>query len=210
MIHEHATDETKEHAALYALGALDSAETDTFERHLQEGCSSCQAELEAFRSVVGHLGFNANVENPPDTLRAKILAAVAEHAQPSPTDSLSETFRATAQSLVSVLVRAAEGIWQEVMPGLQAKFLFSDAATGRTTALVRMSPGVQYPPHRHIAPEEFYVLEGGCIIDGKELLPGDYLRAPTGSIHTQTTTNDGCLVLVIVSLENEVLDAVTE
>ena len=62
MIHEHATDETRERAALYALGTLDSAEAKTFESHLQEGCSSCQAELIAFQNVVGHLGVNANIE----------------------------------------------------------------------------------------------------------------------------------------------------
>ena len=67
---------------------------------------------------------------------------------------------------------------------------------GRMTALARMEPNTSYTAHRHSAPEEFYLLEGTCYVDGQLLQTGDYHRAETGSIHTETSTKDGCLMFI--------------
>ena len=123
MKHDQPTDETKELAALYALGALEPAEAASFERHMQDGCASCQAELSTFQNVVGDLGQTTFEEAPPNTLRSKVLAAMMDEAQDSASTSFADTLHSAAKTLESVLVRAAEGIWQNVMPGLQAKFL---------------------------------------------------------------------------------------
>ncbi|GJL71966.1 MAG: hypothetical protein NMNS01_11650 [Nitrosomonas sp.] len=53
-----------------------------------------------------------------------------------------------------------------------------------------------------------YVLEGTCQFDEQLLQPGDYHRADAGSIHNQTATKDGCLMLMIFSPNNEMLDHV--
>ena len=76
------------------------------------------------------------------------------------------------------------------------------------TALARMAPNTHYAAHRHATPEEFYILEGACNVDGQLLYPGDYHRAETGSIHYDTSTQDGCLMLIIFSPNNEMLDRV--
>jgi anti-sigma factor ChrR (cupin superfamily) len=86
-----------------------------------------------------------------------------------------------------------------------AKLLSYDSVSRRTTALVRIVPGTRYAPHRHAAAEELYVLEGGCLCGGRELTVGDYHRAEAGTEHHDTSSDDGCLLLVISSPQNEML-----
>ncbi len=86
-----------------------------------------------------------------------------------------------------------------------AKVLSYDSTSRRVTFLVRIAAGRRYAPHRHAAAEERYVLEGGCLSGGRELAVGDYHRAEAGTVHHDTSTDDGCLLLVISSLQNEML-----
>ena len=207
MNHLHPTDETSERAALYALGALEGEEVQAFEQHLEEGCVSCQAELEGFKAVVGQLGHSATVVAPRNSLRTELMERVKNEGQGSKKDDIP-TPQAKEGEAGLTFVRASDELWQEVMPGILLKPLSVDTAQGRMTALVRMAPGVTYPPHRHTAPEEFYCLEGTCFIGGQLLHPGDYHRAETGTIHHETSTKDGCLILGIFSPNNEMFDPI--
>jgi len=102
-------------------------------------------------------------------------------------------------------IRASEGTWREIAPGVVAKLLSFDPVSRRTTTLLRFDPGTSYAPHRHTAVEELLVLEGGCSIAGHEMTVGDYHRAEAGTVHHDTSTDDGCLLLVISSPQNEIL-----
>jgi quercetin dioxygenase-like cupin family protein len=102
-------------------------------------------------------------------------------------------------------VKASEGDWLNIAPGVVAKLLSYDSVSRRTTALVRIAPGTRYAPHRHAAAEELFVLEGGCLCAGRELKAGDYHRAEAGTEHHDTSSDDGCLLLVISSPQNEML-----
>jgi quercetin dioxygenase-like cupin family protein len=102
-------------------------------------------------------------------------------------------------------IRAFEGTWRGIAPGVMAKVLSFDPASCRTTTLLRFAPGIRYAPHRHTAVEELYVLEGGCSIAGREMTVGDYHRAEAGTVHHDTSTDEGCLLLVISSPQNEML-----
>lgn len=102
-------------------------------------------------------------------------------------------------------IRASEGIWRGIAPGVTAKVLSFDPVSRRVTALLRFAPGTSYVPHRHTAVEELFVLEGGCSIAGREMAVGDYHRAESGTEHHDTSTDEGCLLLVISSLQNEML-----
>jgi quercetin dioxygenase-like cupin family protein len=68
-----------------------------------------------------------------------------------------------------------------------------------------MEPGSRYGNHRHTQTEELYVLEGSCYCGGRLLGPGDYHRAEAGSIHLDTHTEEGSLMLMIASVQNEML-----
>src|SRR5262249_38050982 len=81
MEHKLATDEIKEQAALYALGALSQIEARAFENHLADGCQVCQAEVSGFDSVVGELGLGAPAASPPAHLRGLLTARIANEPQ---------------------------------------------------------------------------------------------------------------------------------
>jgi quercetin dioxygenase-like cupin family protein len=120
--------------------------------------------------------------------------------------SASKTTRGVQQlSKGLTFIEAAEGVWQEIAPGVTAKVLSLDAISRRATALLRIAPGTGYAPHRHTEMEELFVLEGGCLCGGRELKVGDYHRAEAGTEHHDTSSDDGCLLLVISSPQNEML-----
>lgn len=102
-------------------------------------------------------------------------------------------------------IRASEGAWRGIAPGVKAKVLSFDPASRRATSLLRFAPGTRFAPHRHAEVEELLVLEGGCSIAGREMTVGDYHRAEAGTEHHETSTDDGCLLLVISSPQNEML-----
>ena len=102
-------------------------------------------------------------------------------------------------------VKASEGTWRGIGQGVTVKLLAFDTVSRRTTTLLRFLPGTSYAPHRHAAVEELYVLEGGCSIAGREMAVGDYHRAEAGTVHHDTSTEEGCLLLVLSSPQNEML-----
>jgi anti-sigma-K factor RskA len=79
--HPMATDEVKEQAALYALGALSQIEARRFESHLADNCGVCKAELSQFEEVVGALGLDAPEVAPPPDLRARLLERIGAESQ---------------------------------------------------------------------------------------------------------------------------------
>ncbi|HEY1714137.1 MAG TPA: anti-sigma factor [Solirubrobacteraceae bacterium] len=66
--------------AAYALGALDSAETDAFRAHLQT-CSVCQEELTAFQQVVNELPVATATHRAPAAIRRKVMREVRADAR---------------------------------------------------------------------------------------------------------------------------------
>jgi len=196
-----ATHEMTDIAVLYSLGALSQHEARSFEAHLADGCDACRAELESFELTVRALAFSAPEEQPPDRLRAALLARVGESVHAKTVDQA----RVDAGPFVSIL--ASEGRWRELREGVLLQKLHVDKATGIATSLVRMLPGAALPVHHHIGVEQFLVIEGDCNVAGRKLTSGDYHRAEAGSIHETTSTVDGTLFLLIAPERYEVLDA---
>src|SRR4051812_11678019 len=128
-------------AALYALGALPSAEADNFRQRLAAGCPVCQGVLEECRSVVELLPLAAPEVEPPPSLRARLLDQIGRDARIS----------APAEGL---LVRADENEWNDSpAPGVQYRPLH-----GSKTMLVRMAPDSWLPAHDHKEAEQCLVL----------------------------------------------------
>jgi len=82
MKHNAVTDETREQAALYALGALSQIEARAFEVHIREGCSTCESDLHGFDGVVGALGLQAAEKSPPPYLRDLLVARIQKEGLP--------------------------------------------------------------------------------------------------------------------------------
>lgn len=68
---------------LYALGALDGQEKQTFETHLR-ACATCRAELAAARRRVSLLGLAAQPLTPSPSVKSALMQKV--HAERAPVD----------------------------------------------------------------------------------------------------------------------------
>ena len=225
--------ELEEQAAAYALGILLPEDRTVFEKRVSLAKNGLGTATKSFQAVAEQLGFGVNAVEPPIALRERVLAHVAREADqethtfqsvadhlafaappltPSPTlrnrllDQIrNERHPSPPTTKPLTFVRASEGEWVEMGPGVMAKVLYFDPISRRATALVRMAPGSVYAPHRHAEPEELYVLEGGCFCGGQELVIGDYHRAEAGTEHHDTSSDEGCLLLIISSPQNEML-----
>jgi anti-sigma-K factor RskA len=67
--HERITEDVRELAALYALGSLTQNEARSFELHIQEGCTACEAELRRIERIVSGIGFSADEAEVPGKVR---------------------------------------------------------------------------------------------------------------------------------------------
>ena len=93
-------------------------------------------------------------------------------------------------------IRAGEGEWITILPGVEKKIL-SHFEEGKVQSyLLRMAPGSTLPPHEHIANEECLMLEGEAMIGDIHLYAGDYHFARKGSKHGLVTTTTGALAFL--------------
>lgn len=205
MVDSSMADDLCKQASLYALGALDGDELILFERHLEQGCSTCETELNKFMLVVNHLNYIPPVVPSPSSIRPSLLQRIKDKPRPGHLESQPFESKTEEPETGLIFIKAADNQWQEILPGIKLKPFFIDNKQERMSALLRMEPNTTYAAHRHTAPEELYVLEGTCFCGGQLLHPGDYHRAETGSVHDETSTKNGCLMFIIFSPENEML-----
>ncbi len=92
-----APDSCSTDVAAYALGALDSADADAFERHLRT-CAVCPVELTGFQQVVDGIACSAPPCDAPRALRRRVMAAVeSERRGASPAAARRGASPATAR-----------------------------------------------------------------------------------------------------------------
>lgn len=169
----------------YALGALPAGELSAMQAHIA-GCLVCGAELEAVRPII-----DAFVAWPTDVLRS-----------PAPLwDRLLDRIGAAGERepIASAKRQASEPEWEEVAPGISCKLLSSSPQQDRVTMLVRLAPGVEYPPHTHADVEELHLLAGELWINDRKLYPGDYNRAERGTADRRVWSETGCTCVLITS-----------
>ncbi len=141
--------------------------------------------------VAAELAASGPIIAPPASLKEQLMAQIALEPQ-----ELEEP-----QSFS--VVRPDQVEWHEVGVGISLKVLHHDPVGARMTALVRLAPGARFAAHRHAQVEELYVLEGNCLCAGEFLQAGDYHRAEAQSVHPVTSSEQGCLALVMTSSHNE-------
>ncbi|MGH6802202.1 MAG: hypothetical protein ACREC3_02395, partial [Methyloceanibacter sp.] len=120
MKHEHLTDESRETAALHALGILGQEEAQTFAEHLKEGCLLCAEELRVVEQVVSQLGYAAPSVQPRPEVRARLFARLAQETVQA---ARAEQPKAGIDPDLSrfQFIRASEGRWREFSPGGSVK-----------------------------------------------------------------------------------------
>jgi quercetin dioxygenase-like cupin family protein len=176
-----------ERAEFFALSTLDGEELTQFDAHLSSGCNLCLAKIRETEEMLARLPVSLEVLKAPDGVKRRVFEQIDN-------DKAGYHF-----------VYDAEGEWREMEPGVFAKLLYMDAGRQRVTALVRMKKGSRSTNHRHTQTEEILVLEGSCYCGGQLMQKGDYHRAEAGSIHLDTHTDEGSLMLIITSAQNEML-----
>lgn len=175
-----------ERVAEYALRALPAAEQSALEQHLA-GCEPCRRELESLRPVIEALGdWPTDVLRPATPLWDRVARAVATETGTEPVLGPEEPW-------------VEEPAWNEVAPGISCKLLSTDAATDMVSMLVRLAPGIAYPPHTHAGVEELHLLDGELWIEDRKLVPGDYSRAEPGTADQRVWSETGCTCVLITS-----------
>ena len=180
-------------APLYSLGALDEQGMRQFEAHLAAGCAVCAAEVHSFAPVLVSLAACPTEAAPAPAVRARLVAFLHEAARPA--SSAATTRGVVAPEMLKV--RAHEGVWQEIAPGVARKFLFADQQRGTTTSLIKLRPGAQIPTHHHVGVEECLIVEGDMCSGGDVFNAGDYVCAPADSVHEHLYTVNGALLFIV-------------
>ena len=161
----------------YAFDALAPEARASFEAHL-EACAQCREELEAVRPAAAALDDAVDVMRAPKSLWSRIAGEVGG-------TTVASSWR--------------EPEWREVAPGIFCKTLSRDPKTKRLSMMVRLAPGVAYPPHSHAGLEELFLLDGELWIEDRKLYPGDYNRAEGGTADVLVYSETGCTCVLVTS-----------
>ena len=169
----------------YLLRALPASQVPIVEAHIF-ACSDCNKELATLRPIVdSFVHWQTDVLRPSESLWGRLERRIA-------TETGSEPVLPTTQPW-------SEPDWDEVAPGIYCKLLATDVERQRVSMLVRLAPGVAYPPHRHAGVEELHLLHGELQIDDRKLYPGDYNRAEPGTSDGRVWSETGCTCVLITS-----------
>jgi anti-sigma factor ChrR (cupin superfamily) len=176
--------ERAELVCVYALDALPPSEVPALEAHLAE-CAACRHELEQLRTVVdGFVAWPTDVLRPSASLQSRLAERISKETGSTPVVPACEYH---------------EPDWEEVAPGIFTKILARDTERDRVTMLVRLLPGVSYPPHTHAGVEELHLLDGELWIEDRLLYPGDYNYGSPGHSDQRVFSETGCTCVLITS-----------
>jgi hypothetical protein len=177
------------HLPEYVLQILPRSEVPVMESHLA-ACMTCREEAEALRPIVdSFVSWPTDVLRPSASLWERLAQRVAAETGAEPESPEAELW--------------AEPEWWQVTPGISVKLLATDAERARVSMLVRLAPGVDYPPHRHAGVEELHLLDGELMINDRKLYPGDYNRAEPGTIDRRVWSATGCTCVLVTSIGDE-------
>jgi hypothetical protein len=171
-------------AALFAVGALSRSETEILKAR-QRHDSAFAAKAREWEGALAPLAIYAGDVVPPPDLFDKIEARIDAREK---LDSMSRTLRAN------------EGQWIALGPGVRIKELHRNVALKRWTILVDAEPGAIFPEHENTQDEEIFVISGDLAFGDVELGPGDFHFSPKGSVHAAHRTRAGCRCIIIQAM----------
>lgn len=180
--------EQAELVAAYAVQALSPGAAPMVAAHIAS-CAHCRHELETLRPVTAAFAaWPTDVLRPAASLQGRLAERIARETGERPVPPPAPEWR--------------EPEWEEVAPGIFCKLLANDEESHIVSMLVRLLPGVDYPPHTHAGVEELHLLEGELWIDERKLFPGDYNRAVVGTGDKRVWSETGCTCVLITSTKD--------
>jgi anti-sigma factor ChrR (cupin superfamily) len=174
------TDRKTERAAEYVLGVLSAEERAAVAREAEHDTALADA-LASWNTGLAPL-LEAREVDPPGDMFDRITARIATRNEGART------------------IRADEGKWETVVPGVERKVLRIDRARNRATFLVRAAPGAKFPAHVHEDDEEAYVISGDLTFEHLTLHAGDFHIARRGMPHPAAVSVGGCMLLITTGL----------
>ncbi|MGQ0646506.1 MAG: cupin domain-containing protein [Gemmatimonadaceae bacterium] len=91
---------------------------------------------------------------------------------------------------------SADATWVPQTPQITIRLITQAVDPARQLIVVRAEPEATLVEHEHAGVEELYVLQGSCVVEGREMCEGDYHRALAGTSHRPTRTGaEGCVLL---------------
>ncbi len=171
-------------SSLYALGALRGEDYAAARRKARNDADFC-VKVADWEAALAPMAAFSRPARAPDDLLARIESRLDAGA---------------SDQTQGKTVRAGEGRWIQLAPGLRMKPLRKNAHTGRQTILLDVRPGAIYEGHAHDQDEEIFMISGDLRFDGIVLGPGDYHLAPMGSRHPRAASERGCLCLIVCAL----------
>ncbi|NEP11541.1 MAG: anti-sigma factor [Symploca sp. SIO1A3] len=194
-------DTIDELAALCSLDALDA--------EAQSQADQAFAEVEGFAQQVRE--YEATVAAIPYSvipipmsadLKNRLFERIAEDSSSSTSKLIQlleysiEALKQQSSQLAWVPMKGANGIeiatWQ------------TDEDRRESASFVRKTERGVFPNHVHATGEKVLVLEGDVIIDGQIYGVGDRIDSMANTTH-QPATENGCLVLCITSMDDQIL-----
>jgi anti-sigma factor ChrR (cupin superfamily) len=164
---------------------LAPSEAAAFEAHVDE-CHACAEELEWLSPIADALhAWPTDLLRPSASLQERLARRIAAETGADP--------------VLPVGRDGSEPEWEEVSPGIWCKILATDTERDRVTLLVRLLPGVSYPPHTHAGVEELHLLDGELWIEDRLLYPGDYNYGKPGASDQRVYSETGCTCVLITS-----------
>jgi len=190
-------EQQQEQASLYVLGALPPEEEQAFEAQLR-GKAELRALVRDLQRAASSVAMSAPAAPPPAALKDKVLRRI-ESAE-------KLKVPANAQEVLlghRFLPGAAQSGWKQLpIPGAWIKLLSLERERGYAVLLGKLDPGVRYPAHTNVGPEDFYILTGDLHIGDRRLNAGDFHHADAGSLHAENYSLEGCTLLSVLTLDD--------
>lgn len=172
-------------AALYALGVLSGADYDVAAARADREPAFADA-VAGWEERLAPISLALAPIEPPADLLDRIEARLDAARLPD---------------IKRLIIRATEGEWIDVQPGVRCKLLHQKPEIGRQTILYEMQPGTTGSIHAHDDDEEVYVVWGDIRFGDDVLGPGDFHLSPKGSLHPPVYSSGGCLCLIVMPIE---------
>jgi len=197
------TEQQQEQASLYVLGALTGAEQQAFGAELRGS-----AELRDFVFTLQHttalLAMATPFVRPPRQLKDKVLRRI-ETAAGLVNQPATQHLRVAVASLAGLHFLSADDTvgWKQLpVPGAWIKLLSIERERGYAVLLGKLEPGVRYPAHMNVGPEDLYVLTGDLHVGDRTLRVGDFHHADAGSLHGENYSVEGCTLLAVLTSDH--------
>ena len=192
---------TDDLAALYALDLLNADDQALVDQAMAEDAGFVQQVVE-FQAAATTLAYSVPAMPMAGNLKARLFQRIAQ--EPDVPDSpLLELLK---RSINELKQQAAELNWEQMMGTDAAEMAIwqTDEDRREVAFFVRKSMGGLFPNHAHAGGETVLVLEGDFVANGQIYGVGELANSMANTAH-QPSTQEGCLLLCISSMDDEVL-----